>query len=97
MSEVYIGVREFRARFSHYLRRAKAGERIVITERGRPVGQLTAPLASLEERSQALIALGIVQWNGERFLPQAPEVANPGPETLADFISEERDANADIL
>lgn len=61
MSELYIGIREFRARFSPYLRRAKAGERIIITERGQPVGQLTAPLATLTERTRASVALELVR------------------------------------
>lgn len=37
-----VGIREFKARLSHYVRVARAGERVVVTERGRPVAHLTA-------------------------------------------------------
>lgn len=37
-----VGIRELKARLSHYVRAARAGERVVVTERGRPVAHLTA-------------------------------------------------------
>jgi prevent-host-death family protein len=40
-----VGVRELKARLSAYLRRAAAGERLTITDRGRPVAVL-GPLLS---------------------------------------------------
>jgi prevent-host-death family protein len=40
---VRVGVREFRSKLSHYLARAKDGERIVITEHGEPVAELSKP------------------------------------------------------
>lgn len=39
-----VGIREFKARLSHYVRAARAGERVVVTERGRPVAHLTAAI-----------------------------------------------------
>lgn len=35
-----VGIREFKARLSHYVRAARSGERVVVTERGRPVAHL---------------------------------------------------------
>lgn len=35
-----IGVRELKARLSHYLRLAEKGERIVVTDRGKPSAML---------------------------------------------------------
>lgn len=97
MNEHRVGIREFRARFSHYLRRAKAGERVIITERGQPVGQLTIPLSTTDKRTQNLLALGLAQWNGEQFAPGEPEAVNAGERTLADLVSEERERSADLL
>lgn len=37
-----IGIRELKARLSECVRRAAEGERIIVTDRGRPVAQLTA-------------------------------------------------------
>ncbi len=38
----HIGIRELKAKLSDYVRRAADGECIVVTDRGRPVAQLTA-------------------------------------------------------
>ena len=35
-----VPVRELKDRLSEYLRRARAGERIVVTDRGRPIAEL---------------------------------------------------------
>jgi len=37
-----VSVRDLKNRLSEYLRRVRAGERIVVTERGRPVAEVTA-------------------------------------------------------
>ena len=33
-----VGVRELKNRLTYYLRRARKGEEVIVTERGRPVG-----------------------------------------------------------
>lgn len=59
-----VGIREFKARLSHYVRMARAGERVVVTERGRPVAHLTAAPSgvapALPASLDALIAQGRV-------------------------------------
>lgn len=53
MSEVTVGVRELKAQLSAYLRQVKAGQTIVITERGTPIGRITpagAYLLTIEEK-----------------------------------------------
>ena len=42
-----IGIRELKAHLSEYVGRAAAGERIIVTDRGKPVAQLSA----LDDRS----------------------------------------------
>lgn len=37
---VEVGVRELKARLSEHLRRAQAGERLIVTDRGRPIATL---------------------------------------------------------
>lgn len=39
-----VGIREFKARLSHYVKVARSGEQVVLTERGRPVARLTAAI-----------------------------------------------------
>jgi prevent-host-death family protein len=59
MDEGRVGVRELRQNLTRYLRRVKRGERLEVTERGRPVAVL-APLGELESPLARLIASGRV-------------------------------------
>ena len=43
---VTVGVREFRENLRAYLDRVKAGDVVVVTERGKPVARVTAPIPS---------------------------------------------------
>lgn len=58
-----VGVRELKAHLSAYLRLARAGERIVITERGRQVAELS-PLSPELAAAQRLVEEGRAGWEG---------------------------------
>jgi prevent-host-death family protein len=64
MSEVTVGVRELKSRLSEYLRQVKAGNTVVITERGRQVGRIVPAGLSLEERLRAMTQAGpwLICW-----------------------------------
>lgn len=58
-----VGVKELKNRLTQYLRRAKHGEEVVVTERGRPIAviqpiQSAEPVASLDARLAKLAAQG---------------------------------------
>lgn len=91
MPETHVGTRELKNRLSQYLRRVKAGETVVITERGKPVGQIVPLRADLTARLQQLVAAGVVDWNGERLPPYRPKVVNRSGRLLSDLIAEERE------
>jgi prevent-host-death family protein len=55
---VEIGVREFRARLSHWLDRAAGGEELIVTERGRPRVRVTG--IGQQTTRERLIAEGIL-------------------------------------
>jgi prevent-host-death family protein len=60
-----VGVRELKNRLTYYLRRARKGEEVIVTERGRPIAILKSlqevdRVATLETRLARLAALGIV-------------------------------------
>ncbi len=60
-----VGVKELKNRLTHYLRRAKEGEEVVVTERGRPIALIqpigsAQPVQSLEARLARLAAQGLV-------------------------------------
>lgn len=62
-----VGVRDLKARLSEHLRRARAGEQLVITDRGKPVAIL-GPAAAPEKPAWLLrlVAEGKASWNGGR-------------------------------
>lgn len=60
-----VGVRELKNRLTQYLRRAKHGEEVVVTERGKPIAvirpiQPGEPAADLDTRLARLAALGAI-------------------------------------
>ena len=71
-------VAELKAKLSEYIARAKAGEEVVVTERGRPVARLVPVRAeaATDARVQELVRAG---------LARAPE--GPLPD---DFLTRER-------
>ncbi len=63
MSERTVSVAMLKARLSEYLRSVRAGEVVVVTDRGTPVARL-GPLegeAALQGRLEALAAAGMVR------------------------------------
>ena len=87
---IRVGVRKVKNQLSEYLRRVRRGERIVITDRGRPV----AALVGLEEdqTSEAawrLVRQGLMEWSGgkPRGLAAPPRVAGRRAEQI---VTEDR-------
>ena len=61
-----VGVRDLKSRLTHYLRLIKGGERVIVTERGKPIA-LIRPLdgveaqASIEEHLAVLAKQGLIR------------------------------------
>jgi prevent-host-death family protein len=87
-----VGVRELRQNLSKYLRRVASGERLEVTERGKPV----AVLASLSESSSALhrlVASGRARPPQGDLLDLAPTkgpITTKGTDALRDLREERR-------
>jgi prevent-host-death family protein len=76
-----VGVRELRQNLSVYLRRVRRGERLEVTERGRPVAVL-APIEDPADAVTRLIARGVPIRRGNGSLadlPAPPRVAVDRP------------------
>ena len=72
MADEPVPVAVLKARLSEFLRRARAGETVIVTDRGRPVARL-APLEgapAVSGRLQQLVAAGLA-----RSPIRAPELA----------------------
>jgi prevent-host-death family protein len=94
MTQTTVGIRELKAQLSAYVQRVKAGDTVVITERGKAVGRIvpiepSAP--SVEARLQAMIREGIIEWDGRKLEPRAPVTEARGPRTVADLLLEDRE------
>lgn len=66
-----VAVRQLKARLSEYLASVKAGEEVVVTERGKPIGKIVpvSPSDALPERLVELEKQGLVRL-GSRGLPE---------------------------
>jgi prevent-host-death family protein len=92
MSELNVGVRELKIHLSEYLQHVKAGQTLVITERGKPVGRIIPIGQPLEKRIQSLVEAGMADWNGQRFSPGEAIVVNRGKGLVSDLVVEGRKA-----
>jgi prevent-host-death family protein len=88
-----VGIRELRQNLSRYIDRIKAGESLVVTERGRDVARLTpagptdSPLARLAAERGATIPTGDLlelEW------PDGVTADAPPSEQVLDELREER-------
>jgi prevent-host-death family protein len=88
MDERQVGVRELRQNLSKYLRRVERGERLEVTEHGRPVAIL-APLEPGESPLARLVASG-------RALPPTADILSllpprgPVSTRVSEALAEER-------
>ena len=90
-----VGVRELRQNLSVYLDRVKEGERLEVTEHGRPVA-LLVPLPPEEDRLARLIAEGKVRpakGSLREWIRDHPplKLERPDGKTLTDILLEMRE------
>ena len=79
-----VGVAELRQNLSHYLRLVADGERLVVTDRNRPVAELGPP-PSTGESLDRLIAAGRVRRPAATGLPE-PLALDGDPHALSSAI-----------
>ncbi len=87
MEERRVGVRELRQNLSKYLRRVERGERLEVTEHGRPVAVL-APLGEPESPLARLVAAGRVSSPRKDLLELLPPPGRPSTRTSAALLAE---------
>lgn len=93
-----VSVRTLKNRLSEYLRKAAAGEEVLVTSRGNAVARLIAPRAARRDRvppaEEAIALLRSQPWirpgKGRPRLPRYVLRLKPGEKTLSDIVSEER-------
>ena len=90
--DVQVGIRELKAHLSAHLDRVKAGQTVVVTERGRPVAMLVpfAEQQAFPPSVERLLETGVATWSGRDLPHFEPLPAAPGDKTLAAMISADR-------
>lgn len=60
-----VGVRDLKNRLSHHLKRVRAGARLTVTERGRPIARLV-PVEQPDDLAwlHKMVAEGRAHWSG---------------------------------
>lgn len=91
MRETTVGIRELKNRLSEYLRRVKAGETVIITQRGKPVGQIMPVQPDLTSRLKKMVDAGVIEWNGQSLPPYQPKAVNHSKQLLSDLVAQERE------
>ena len=82
-----IGIRRLKAHLSEYVNRSREGERIVITDRGREVAELT-PLSASRKAMMELREQGKVAWSGGK--PRGLRGRSARGEPVAQTVLDER-------
>lgn len=82
-----VGIAELRRNLSKYLQRVQRGERLVVTDRNRPVAELGPPATGAD--LDRLIAAGRVSAPVRRGLP-APLLLEGDPRALSRALDEIR-------
>lgn len=91
MKDVQVGTRELKSRLSEYMRRVKAGQTIIVTERGKAIGQIIPVKTSIEERLRNAVTAGIAEWNEEKPKRYKPIAVNNSAHQLSDLVVEDRE------
>jgi prevent-host-death family protein len=88
-----VDIRELKSHWSEYMRQIKGGETIIVTERGKTIGQIIPVQATIEEKLQTMVAAGLAEWNGKKVKPGKPVAINHGQKQISDLVAEDRDVN----
>ena len=91
MTQPPVSIRELKSRLSHYLRLTRAGESVVITDRGVPIGRIVPMGQDLDQRLVAMREAGLLQWSGRKLPRRKPVVRIKGRKTVAQLLVEDRE------
>lgn len=83
MEPIQAPIGQLKARLSEFLARVRAGDEVVVTDRGTPVAKLVplSGVAALESRSERLIRAGVARKPATRLDPAALDRARPADPT----------------
>jgi prevent-host-death family protein len=87
---IRVGVRDLRENLLKYLERVKAGERLEVTQRGRPVA-LLLPVERDEDPMARLEARRLIVRRATRMVDDLPAPLDPTPgQSISEMLDEQR-------
>lgn len=89
MQPLRLQVREFKARLSHYLGRARAGQTIEITSHRKVIARVIGVPSAGGEGVPRLVASGAAQWGGGKPQGAAIRLADIGPR-VSELVLQDR-------
>ena len=87
-STIQVSVRELHARTGHYVRKAAARQRVIVTDNGEPVAELTA---FRQAGSVPFFARRILRPGFRKLAKSGRLVPRLGDKDVTDLISEDRE------
>ena len=87
---IQISVRELHARTGHYVRKAATKQRVIVTDHGKPIAELT-PLA--ETSAKPYFARRVLSPGFKKMADAGAFRPKPGTRDITDLISEDRDGD----
>jgi len=90
MAPSLISIRELKSRLNHYLRLARKGESVVITDHGVPIARIMPIGRDPDARLAAMRDTGLAQWSGRKLRRRKPVAKLLGRKTVAQLLVEER-------
>jgi prevent-host-death family protein len=92
MSHKMVGMQELKAKLSAYLDEVKGGKTIIITDRGKPVGQISPVGKRLDGKLTELARHRNYKWSGEKLKAGKLSKVKPrGKKMMSEIVSENRD------
>jgi prevent-host-death family protein len=90
-----VGIKELKNRRTHYIRRTKQGEEIVVTERGKPVAVLTPiraerQVGTVEVKLARLAVRGMVTLPTRKPMKRVRRVRVSGPPVSQTVVEDRR-------
>ena len=86
---ITVEIRQAKSHLGEYLRKVRAGERVVITERGKPIAEITKPRSAADERLEGMIREGLATWAGGKPKGSKKPAKIKGP-SVSDAVIEDR-------
>ncbi|GEA14128.1 MAG: hypothetical protein PWR22_932 [Moorella sp. (in: firmicutes)] len=85
-----VGIRKMKASLSHYIKRVKQGESLIITDRGRPVARLVPFENKIPAAITAMLDKGLASWSGGKPLGVNKYLPVKNGRSIASIVEEDR-------